>query len=48
VRCDETNNAPAGLDAGELVAEVGVAPVKPAEFVVFRIARTRDELEVIE
>ena len=27
------------LDNGRLVAEVGVAPTKPAEFVVFRIGQ---------
>jgi phage tail sheath protein FI len=48
VRCDETNNPRAVRDAGGLVAEVGVAVVKPAEFVVFRVARTHDELEVTE
>ena len=27
------------IDAGQLVVEIGIAPVKPAEFVVFRIAQ---------
>ena len=26
-------------DAGQLVVEIGIAPVKPAEFVIFRIAQ---------
>jgi phage tail sheath protein FI len=48
VKCDETNNPPAVVDAGQLVAEIGVAPTIPAEFVIFRIGRTTEELEIIE
>jgi phage tail sheath protein FI len=48
VKCDEDNNPPEEADAGRLIVDVGVAAVRPAEFVVFRIGRTRDELEVIE
>jgi phage tail sheath protein FI len=39
VKCDAENNPPEVVDAGQLVVEVGIAPVKPAEFVVFRIAQ---------
>ena len=39
VVCDETNNPPEVRDAGQLVVDIGIAPVKPAEFVVFRIAQ---------
>ncbi|HEU4422518.1 MAG TPA: phage tail sheath subtilisin-like domain-containing protein [Pilimelia sp.] len=39
VRCDRDTNPQSGIDAGEVVCEVGVAPVKPAEFVVFRLAQ---------
>jgi phage tail sheath protein FI len=39
VRCDESTNPPENRDAGIVTTEVGVAPVKPAEFVVFRIAQ---------
>lgn len=39
VRCDETTNPPEVIEAGQVVCEIGVAPVKPAEFVVFRIAQ---------
>jgi len=35
VTCDATNNPPEELDAGILNVEIGIAPVKPAEFVVF-------------
>lgn len=36
VQCDETTNPPEVVDAGQVVTVVGVAPLKPAEFVVFR------------
>jgi uncharacterized protein len=39
VKCDEENNPPESRDAGILTVDIGIAPVKPAEFVVFRIAQ---------
>jgi phage tail sheath protein FI len=39
VKCDAETNPPESIDEGRLVVEVGLAPVKPAEFVVFRIAQ---------
>ncbi|MFZ3475692.1 phage tail sheath family protein [Streptomyces sp. 4.24] len=39
VRCDASTNPPEVIEAGRVVCEIGVAPVKPAEFVVFRIAQ---------
>jgi phage tail sheath protein FI len=39
VKCDDETNPAEIIDAGQLVVEVGVAPVKPAEFVVFRLAQ---------
>ncbi len=39
VKCDGENNPPEVRDAGQLIVDVGIAPVKPAEFVVFRIAQ---------
>jgi len=41
VKCDAETNPPESVDAGMLVVEVGIAPVKPAEFVVFRIAQKK-------
>ncbi len=38
VRCDATTMTAADLAAGRLVVVVGVAPLRPAEFVVLRIA----------
>lgn len=39
VRCDRTTMTQADLDQGRLICVVGVAPVKPAEFVVFQIGQ---------
>jgi phage tail sheath protein FI len=39
VKCDAETNPPEIVDAGQVVCEIGIAPVKPAEFVVFRIAQ---------
>ena len=39
VRCDRTTMTQNDLDNGRLVVSVGVAPVKPAEFVVFQIGQ---------
>jgi len=41
VKCDAETNPPESIDQGLLVVEVGIAPVKPAEFVVFRIAQQK-------
>ena len=39
VKCDAETNPPEVVDAGQLVCEIGLAPVKPAEFVIFRISQ---------
>ncbi len=39
VKCDAETNPPAVRDLGQVVTEIGVAVVKPAEFVVFRISQ---------
>jgi phage tail sheath protein FI len=39
VKCDEELNPPASRDLGRLVIEIGLAPIKPAEFVIFRISQ---------
>ena len=39
VRCDRETNPAESIDAGQVMCEVGIAPVKPAEFVVFRLAQ---------
>lgn len=37
VRCDRSTMTQADIDAGRLICQIGVAPVKPAEYVIFRI-----------
>lgn len=39
VKCDEETNPPEVIDAGQLIVEIGMCPVKPAEFVIFRIGQ---------
>lgn len=39
VKCDETLNTPDTMILGRLYIEVGVCPVRPAEFVIFRISQ---------
>jgi len=46
VKCDLDNNPEAERELGRLVVEIGVAPSKPFEFVLLRVGRVRDSLEV--
>jgi phage tail sheath protein FI len=39
VKCDEETNPKEEVDAGYVNVEIGIAPVKPAEFVVFKIGQ---------
>jgi uncharacterized protein len=39
VRCDRTTMTQNDLDNGRLICLVGLAPVKPAEFVIFRVGQ---------
>jgi len=39
VKCDETLNRPDTMILGRLYVEIGVCPVRPAEFVIFRISQ---------
>ena len=39
VKCDEETNPQENIDAGIVTTVIGMAPVKPAEFVVFRISQ---------
>jgi len=43
VKCDAELNSQEIRDAGQLIVEVGIAPVKPAEFVIFRISQYSPE-----
>ena len=39
VKCDDELNPPEIRDQGKLIIEIGMSPVKPAEFVIFRISQ---------
>lgn len=39
VKCDRELNTPETMKLGQLFIEVGVSPVRPAEFVVFRVSQ---------
>ncbi|NOZ02339.1 MAG: phage tail sheath family protein [Deltaproteobacteria bacterium] len=39
VKCDDETNPPEEREAGRMIVEVGVAPVRPTEFVVLRVAQ---------
>jgi uncharacterized protein len=39
VKCDEGLNPPEARDLGQVITEIGVAIVNPAEFVIFRISQ---------
>ena len=46
VKCDAECNPPESVDAGRLITIIGVAPVKPAEFIIFRIGQMAKGAEV--
>ena len=46
VKCDEETNPPDIIDAGIVVTLIGIAPVKPAEFIVFRVSQYAAGAEV--
>ncbi|MGX8904737.1 phage tail sheath C-terminal domain-containing protein [Streptomyces netropsis] len=39
VVCDESNNPPASIAQGTVVCDIGIAPVRPAEFVLFQLTQ---------
>ena len=45
VRCDRTTMTQDDFDNGRLICLIGVAPVKPAEFVIFKISQKMIEAE---
>jgi phage tail sheath protein FI len=47
VKCDRDNNPTESIDLGQVVCEIGVAPVKPAEFVVFRLSQFSDSTSLV-
>ena len=48
VRCDAITNTPDDRAAGRAIAQVGVAPTVPYEFIVLRLGLTADELQISE
>jgi phage tail sheath protein FI len=46
--CDRNTMTQDDIDNGRLICEIGIAPVKPAEFVIFRIAQWAGGSEVSE
>ncbi len=48
VKCDGENNTSESIDAGQVICEIGVAPVKPAEFVIFRLAQFSGGSSLVE
>lgn len=46
VRCDRTTMTQNDIDNGRLICLIGVAPVKPAEFVIFRIGQWTGDAKV--
>ncbi|GAA3733017.1 phage tail sheath subtilisin-like domain-containing protein [Plantactinospora mayteni] len=47
VKCDRETNPPESVDLGRVVCEVGVSPVRPAEFVVFRMSQYSDSTSLV-
>jgi hypothetical protein len=47
VRCDRTTMSQGDLDNGRLICLIGVAPTKPAEFVIFRIGQWTADASII-
>jgi phage tail sheath protein FI len=47
VKCDEETNPQDEIDAGRVNAVIGIAPVKPAEFVIFRISQHAGGVEIV-
>ncbi|MFN8073818.1 MAG: phage tail sheath subtilisin-like domain-containing protein [Kineosporiaceae bacterium] len=39
VKCDDETNPQEEIDAGVVTAVIGIAPVKPAEFIVFKVSQ---------
>ena len=48
VKCDAENNPEESRDVGVLNIDIGIAPVKPAEFVIFRISQLSQGAELAE
>ncbi|WP_239309081.1 MULTISPECIES: phage tail sheath subtilisin-like domain-containing protein [unclassified Frankia] len=47
VKCDRETNPPEAVDRGQVVCEIGLCPVKPAEFVIFRLSQFSDSTSLV-
>ncbi len=45
VQCDAETNPPEVIDAGMVITVIGIAPIKPAEFVIFKISQSASAAE---
>jgi phage tail sheath protein FI len=48
VRCDDENNPPDDRAQGRMLAQVGVAPARPFEFIILRVGRAHNQFEITE
>lgn len=48
VKCDDALNPPQWVDQGRLLAQVGIAPAEPMEFIVLNLARSADATLTVE
>ncbi|MBX3469506.1 MAG: phage tail sheath family protein [Planctomycetes bacterium] len=48
VKCDAETNPVETIDAGQVITEIGICPVKPAEFVIFRIGQWQSGSDIAE
>lgn len=46
VKCDEETNPPEVINAGRVVTLIGIAPVKPAEFIIFELSQLDASSEI--
>ncbi|MCX5377059.1 phage tail sheath subtilisin-like domain-containing protein [Streptomyces sp. NBC_00091] len=44
VICDDTNNPTETMDEGKVICDIGIAPVRPAEFIHFTITQTAGQV----
>ncbi|HEU5218711.1 MAG TPA: phage tail sheath C-terminal domain-containing protein [Gemmatimonadales bacterium] len=46
VKCDDETNPQESIDQGRVIIQIGIAPVKPAEFIIFRIGQHSGGVEI--
>jgi len=47
VKCDDETNPAEAIDLGQVTCQIGVAPVKPAEFVIFQLAQLQGGVSLV-